>query len=275
VTEPAAAAVRVEFGGHEVIVRSNDPALLQAVQATFRHMPATGAASVAADLTVWHDNGQYRAEGPDGPCACGAALRNAIRWVRYETTKAIIDARKDLFWMHGAVAGWRGLALMLPGKRGRGKSTLVTALCQRGWTFLTDDIVPLDPATLDVLPFPRVPEVRHDPGREMPEGWLLEVDKAEISIDDWIQSHPLPVRGIVLPVARRTGRVTLEPCSPAQAVMEIAEGCWNFADHGERAVAILSRLVVGKPTMRLTFRSGRAAAERLIDWATETWPSDP
>jgi hypothetical protein len=56
-------------------------------------------------------------------------------------------------------------------------------------------------------------------------------------------------------------------------VIEIARGCWNFAEHGERAVATLSRLVSGLPTMRLTFHSGRHAAERVGDWAAQAWPA--
>lgn len=266
------ATIHVAFGAQEVTIQSNDPAVLQSLEASFRHMRRTGAASVVGAVHVRLEDGVYRGDGPVGSYEAGPSLRAAIRWARYQAIEALIRARTDLLWLHGAVAGWRGRALVMPGRRGRGKSTMVTELCRRGWTFLTDDILPLDPATLHVLPFPQVPEIRRDPGREMPEAWLAAVAKTEVALDARVGREALPVEAIVLPAARRTGGVTLRPCSPAEAVLEIAQGCWNFAEHGARAVGILSRLVIGLPTMRLTFHAGRAAAARVSEWAAETWP---
>jgi hypothetical protein len=270
VSDPAATVV-VAFGAHEVAIRSNDPAVLASLRATFRHMLGAGAGAPVAEVLIRNEGGRYHGRGPAPAEAERATLRDAIRWARYQTLEAIIGSRRDLLWLHGAVAGWEGRALMLPGRRGRGKSTMVTELCRRGWTFLTDDILPLDPGTLRVLPFPRVPEVRGNPGREMPDAWLLDVVKSEVPLDDRLERTPLPVAAIVLPHAIRSGGVTLVPCTPAEAVVEIARGCWNFAEHGERAVATLSRLVSGLPTMRLTFHSGRQAAERVSAWVAETW----
>ena len=39
---------------------------------------------------------------------------------------------------------------------GRGKSALSTSLLGLGWKYLSDDIVPFDPATLAVHPFPKI-----------------------------------------------------------------------------------------------------------------------
>jgi hypothetical protein len=266
------ATLLVAFGGREVAIRANDPAVVASLRATFRHLPGSGTPAPVAQVAIEKEGGRYRGTGPVGPPAHRATLRGAIRWARYQTLEAIIGAHEELLWLHGAVAGWRGRALMLPGRRGRGKSTMVTELCRRGWTFLTDDILPLDPVTMRVLPFPRVPEVRRDPGRDMPEEWLLETRKTEVPLDGRLQRDPLPVAAIVLPHAQRAGGVTLDPCTPAEAVIEIARGCWNFATHGERAVATLSRLVSRCPTMRLTFHSGQRAAARVAAWAARAWP---
>jgi hypothetical protein len=149
---------------------------------------------------------------------------------------------------------------------------LVTELCGRGWTFLTDDILPLDPVGLRVLPFPQTPAFRPDPGRELPDDWLTHVAKTEVSVDDRVGRDPLPVGAVVLPVARRSGAPQLEPWSAAEAVLEMAHGCWNFARHGERAIAVMARLTAGVPVLRLTFARGGHAAEVLARWAAETWP---
>lgn len=256
----------VAFGESRVAVRSNDPVILSSLASTFRQMRGKGDAAPIATLSLRLESGRYRCARAGAAQVVRPSSRGAIRWARQQILEAIIGSRPDLLWLHGAVAGWKGRAIILPGKRGRGKSTLVTALCARGATFLTDDILPLDPASLHVHPFPRVPEIRHDPGREMPADWLLEVPKTEIALDDRIERSPLPVGAIILPRAGRSGGVSLEPATPAEAILEIAEGCWNFEAHGANAVATLSRLVSGSPIMRLSFDSGRGAADTLLEW---------
>lgn len=256
----------VAFGATEVAVRSNDAELVASLRDTFRLMLGAGRTPPVAQLTIRAEGGAFRVESASAAATSRPSRRSAIRWARQQVLEAMIAAHPTLLWLHAAVAGWEGKAIMIPGVRGRGKSTLVTALCARGATFLTDDILPLDPATLRVIPFPRIPEVREDPGEEKPAAWLLDVTKTEIPIDDRVERAPLPVGAIVLPHARRTGTVALEAVTPAQALVAIAEGCWNFADHGTAAAAALSRLVSDARLARLTFDSGPDAAAMLLDW---------
>jgi hypothetical protein len=269
---PSTGVVAVRFGPHEVAVHSDAPEVLQAVRDSFRHMLGTGSGAPLARIEVLRSGSAYRGTSPAGAFAGDGSGEAILRWARYQVIEQIILARSDLLWLHGAVAGWGGRAVVMPGSRGRGKSTLVTRLCARGWSFLTDDILPLDPAANRVLPFPQVPAVRPDPGRDLPEAWLRETAKTEVGIDDWIATEALPVGAIVLPEARRGGSAELSPCSSAEAVLELAQGCWNFAEHGERAVAVLARLVAGRPTFRLAFRDADRAAEIIVRWAEAAWP---
>jgi hypothetical protein len=268
-------ALTVAFLATEVAIRSNDAALVASLRDTFRLMPGEGRTDPVAQLTITANGETYDVSGTAATGEQRANQRSAIRWARQQVLEAIIAAHPELLWLHAAVAGWKGDAVMIPGVRGRGKSTLVTALCERGATFLTDDILPLDPATLRVLPFPRVPEVRDDPGEEMPAAWLLEVTKTEIPIDDRVERAALPVRAIILPQATRAGGIALAAATPAEAVVAIAEGCWNFADHGTAAGATLSRLVSGARIARLSFDSGTDAAAVVLDWLARAPGRDP
>jgi hypothetical protein len=271
---PTLPGVRVRFEQHEVAVHSDAPEILASLRDSFAHMIGTGAGEPVARIEVTRTGATYRGQGPGGAFSGDGTREAVLRWARYQAIEQLIIARPDLLWLHGAVAGWRGRALVMPGTRGRGKSTLVTRICARGWSFLTDDILPADPATLRVLPFPQVPAVRPDPGRDLPEAWLRETAKSEVRVDDWVASGPLPVGAIMLPEARRSGSVELRPCSSAEAVLELARGCWNFAEHGERAVAVLARLVAGRPTFRLGFRDAEQAADLIARWAETTWPPE-
>jgi hypothetical protein len=265
--------VRVRFGQREVAVYSDAPEILASLRGSFTHMIGTGPGEPVARIEVTRVGEGYLGRSPAGTFSGDGSREAVLRWARYQAIEQLIIARSDLLWLHGAVAGWRGRAVVMPGPRGRGKSTLVTRICARGWSFLTDDILPADPATLRVLPFPQVPAVRPDPGRDLPEAWLREAAKSEVRMDDRVAPGPLPVGAIVLPEARRSGSAELRPCSSAEAVLELARGCWNFAEHGERAVAVLARLVAGRPTFRLAFRDAERAADLIVRWAETAWPA--
>jgi hypothetical protein len=268
-----ASTLSVRFDRHEVAIRSAVPDALAALHRSFRYMVGNGPALRVAQIELGQEGDRYVGRSPGGKYDRAGTLSHAVRWVRYQAIEQLILARPDLLWLHGAVAGWRGRAVLMPGPRGRGKSTLVTQLCQRGWTFLTDDIVPVDPASLEVRPFPQLPAVRPNPGRELPETWLRDAEKAEVAVDDRVGAEPLPVGVLVLPAARRSGNTELRPCSPAEAVLELARGCWNFAEHGERAVAILARLGANLPAFRMAFRDADRAADLIGAWARSAWSS--
>jgi hypothetical protein len=264
-------SVYVRFERHEVEIRSDAPALVSALAASFRHMLGTGSGQTVARIEIVRAGGALEGRGPVGAYTGDGSPEALLRWARYQAIEQLIAARTDLLWLHGAAAGWGGRAVVMPGTRGRGKSTLVAQLLARGWTFLTDDILPVDPHAFRVLPFPQVPAVRPDPGRDLPEGWLRQVPKAEVPVNDRVSAEPLPVGALVLPHARRAGDADLAPCSAAEAALELARGCWNFAQHGERAVAVLARLAADRPAFRLTFKDADRAADLLAAWAGSAW----
>src|SRR5207237_9446853 len=57
--------------------------------------------------------------------------------------------------VHSASVEKSGLALLLPGPPGSGKSTLCAGLVNRGWRLLSDELTLLDLATGHVVPLPR------------------------------------------------------------------------------------------------------------------------
>jgi hypothetical protein len=266
------AAVSVRFERHEVAIRSDAPEALEALRRSFRYMEGTGTGETIAEVEVTRAADGFVGRSALGTYPHPGPLSDVVRWARYQAIEHLIQARPDLVWLHGAAAGRRGRAALMPGRRGRGKSTLVTRLCRRGWSFLTDDIVPIDPDAFRILPFPQLPAIRPDPGRDLPESWLRQVEKDEVPVDERVEPDPLPVGVLVLPEAVRSGETTLEACSSAEAVRELAPGCWNFAEHGARAVEVLARLVTGRPSFRIRFRDADRAADLVTEWADAAWP---
>lgn len=67
---------------------------------------------------------------------------------------AINDSPGHLVLHAGAVERDDSI-VVVAGPSGRGKSTLTAALVQRGFAYLTDEVVAVDPETLGVLPYPK------------------------------------------------------------------------------------------------------------------------
>jgi hypothetical protein len=74
------------------------------------------------------------------------------------------QARRRVF-VHAGVVGWRGRAILLPGRSHAGKSTLVAALIRAGATYYSDEYAVLD-AKGRVHPYPRPLSLRHGLGQK-------------------------------------------------------------------------------------------------------------
>jgi len=61
--------------------------------------------------------------------------------------------RHDLYFVHAAVVEFAGNAVMLVGESGNGKSTLTWALLHHGFRYLSDELGPVDPESLQVYPY--------------------------------------------------------------------------------------------------------------------------
>jgi hypothetical protein len=70
---------------------------------------------------------------------------------------------QGLLCLHGSAVAVADLAVAFLAHKGSGKSTLATAMCAAGATLVTDDMLPVDPAS-PVMAWPSMPAVRllHD-----------------------------------------------------------------------------------------------------------------
>jgi hypothetical protein len=65
------------------------------------------------------------------------------------------ELRSDLYFVHAGVLESAGRAFMLVAQSGGGKSTTTWALLQYGFRYLSDELAPVDVATLAIYPYPR------------------------------------------------------------------------------------------------------------------------
>ena len=77
-----------------------------------------------------------------------------LELLEHDATLYVAEHAPELIFVHAGVAGWRGRAIVIPGRAGHGKSTLVAALVRAGATYYSDEYAVLDQQGL-VHAYPR------------------------------------------------------------------------------------------------------------------------
>ncbi len=91
-----------------------------------------------------------------------------VHELEHDLTIALQRARPDLFFVHAAALEHAGRAYLLAGDSGNGKSTTAWGLLNRGFNYLSDELSPIDVATLCVHAYPRALSLKAPPPASQP-----------------------------------------------------------------------------------------------------------
>jgi hypothetical protein len=87
---------------------------------------------------------------PTYDVVCGDEVRlrdrtadEVVEWLRTEIDAAVAVRSRTALFVHAGVVGWRGRAIVVPGRSMTGKSTLVAALVRHGATYYSDEFAVL------------------------------------------------------------------------------------------------------------------------------------
>lgn len=101
----------------------------------------------------------------------------------------VATSTKDKLFVHAGVAGWRGKAIVIPGRSFSGKTTLVAALIEAGATYYSDEYAVFDTKGF-VHPYPRPLSVRQGEGKRVKKCPVKDIGAK-------VGTKPLPV-GLVV-----------------------------------------------------------------------------
>ncbi len=182
--------------------------------------------------------------------------------------------------LHASAVERDGRVLVMTGASGSGKSTLSALLGNRGWRFLGDEFVLVDPASGDIAPFPRIISLKNQaiavmqaaqPGAHF--GPLMEgTPKGAIR-------HMTPPRDAIgrmgedgapaLLLFPRFGYpAAVRDVAPAETFVRLTQASTNYVALGEAGFTTLSRFVKSVPSRAIDYESGDAAVaiiDRLWD----------
>src|SRR4029453_11322582 len=200
----------------------------------------------------------------------GAAAANLVVAVNHEAVRA----SDHLLLVHAGGVERDGQAIVFPAAPAAGKSTLVAGLVERGFRALSDEVVVVEPATGDLLPFLRPialkkgswevladlrPQVSAEVEPYLTEQWF--VPPSRIRADACGRRSRLI--SVVLPRYVPGEPTALSPLTRASALEALAGSSHNLGHWGQEGFRILGGLVADARCHRLVSGSLDGACDAI------------
>jgi hypothetical protein len=259
--------------GYRIAVAVSDPVVGRAcrfVLANFA-IDAPGSETVAQSYSMTHADGRWHVAAGGRRVHSVADPQTAIAALEGQLVIDALKHRSDLFHVHGAALAPPALdgAVVLAGEAGVGKTTLARALLARGFLPFGDDVTMIDPASLELQPFPRAFHVRE--GADASDG--LDRPIEYFHPPQWVRS-PLPVKLILF--LSRTGEdearaVTL---GPAEAASSLLRHSGTLVAAPAHALAVAVRLIAQARCYRFEVSAPETSA-RVVEALCTEWRSRP
>lgn len=146
-------------------------------------------------------------------------------------------AVQDWLFVHAGVVGWRGKAILIPGRSFSGKTTLVKALVKAGATYYSDEYAVLD-TDGRVHPYPRRLSIRQGEGQRVKRCSVEELGGTA-------GTEPLPV-GLIVHAQYESGvQWNLKPMSLGHGVLALLDNTIVASLRPDFALPILASAVSG------------------------------
>lgn len=147
----------------------------------------------------------------------------------------VAEHAKNRVFVHAGVVGWKGRAILLPGRSFAGKSTLVSAMLRAGATYYSDEYAVLDESGL-VHPYPRRVALR-----QSDRVTTRRVSASELGAA--VGSEPLPVGAVVLTKYKADSQWRPRTVSPGKALMELLNNTIPAQTKPEQTLSALQKIL--------------------------------
>jgi hypothetical protein len=188
--------------------------------------------------------------------------------VEQDLTVELQRRRPQLLFLHAAALEWRGGVHLLVGASGSGKSTTAWGLVHDDFAYLSDELAPIDLATMRVLPYPRALCLKRDPGEyPLPPDALdfgTAIYVAPCSFPRRPIHEPPPLAGIfVLEPVHAGEEARMRPLGRAEASARVYPHALNALAHPNLGLDAIAQVVDEVPCAALAVGSLRTACAAI------------
>jgi len=164
---------------------------------------------------------------------------------------------RGVVFVHAGVVGWRGRAILIPGRSRSGKTSLVASLVRAGATYYSDEFAVLG-SDGRVHPYPRALSIRQD-GLMRPLRCPVEDLGARTG------TGPLPVGRIVLTKHRDGASWRPRPLSPGLAVLGLLDNTVLARVQPQLSLTVLRRAACGATAVKSPRGEAHEVVRCLLD----------
>jgi len=229
--------------GVRIGIRSNDPTALVYAR---RHLPSDweGITSPLVDrvysILIGRKDSRSSGRslnllyGDDVRLARSSDLQGLYETLESDLRLFVAELATHRVFVHAGVVGWKGQAIVIPGRSYSGKSTLVAELVRAGATYYSDEFAVLD-SRGRVHPFSKPLELRE-------EGEFRQTKITAAELGGHSGTKPLPVRLVLMTQFKSGARWRPRKLTAGRGVLEMLFNTVSARRSPERALATLQRV---------------------------------
>ena len=257
----------VQFNETQILVRTDVEEIADYIVQSHKAMIVPAGDRVVGRVDVLHSERGYLYQGT-GRLDFAGEPHLLFGLLTREILSGFMRAHSDVLWVHAAVVAYRERAVLIVGPPTQGKSTLATRLVALGWDYLSDETAPIRMTTDEVLPYPRTPVRRLNPGREVANHESTELEREVIELRaHQIRRSPSTIGLMVFPSFSFGSPPKLESLKPGDACIELIRNCMNLPENRSMGVAKAATLCRSISGHSLIYGDGDEAAgllQRLV-----------
>jgi serine kinase of HPr protein (carbohydrate metabolism regulator) len=183
-------------------------------------------------------------------------LQPVLEQLQRDLMVHVANQAPDRVFVHAGVVGWRGRALVFPGRSFAGKTTLVTELVKAGATYYSDEYAVVD-ADGRVHPYARDLQMR-EPGKTEQRSVAVE------QLGGVSGTVAIPVAQVLFAEYREYSTWLPEPISAGRAVLEMLQHSIPVQRTPARAMATLSGMMKDATAWRSQRGEARDTARIIL-----------
>ncbi|HEY0544524.1 MAG TPA: hypothetical protein VGC91_03930 [Pyrinomonadaceae bacterium] len=170
----------------------------------------------------------------------------------------VAEAARRRVFVHAGVVGWKGMAIVIPGRSFSGKTTLVRELLRAGATYYSDEYAVLDQQGR-VHPFAKPLSIRES-------GTADQTDYTVEALGGEAGKKPLPVGLVVISDYKAGARWRPQKLTAGQGALELLAHTISARRQPEVALSTLHRVA----SRASVLKSKRGEARHVIDSILKT-----